>query len=365
MMSPEHKPTPRYNMLFLRAGSPQSDFRFALASELSALGHDVTYVYLRRRPVIVPVADVAQQRSMSLPAFFLWVILRHGFGRDRVVFNSTNLAFPGLSVLLRIALRGKWIFDLHDDLTYGLSGTALTRASKLQLLLAWISHVTVCASPLLSEVVPGAIHLGNASNMQPVSRAMFDGRILIMASIDDRMDFALLSAVAKAAPDFRFEIRGHIVGESPVIRERLVALTAECSNVRYGGPYVNVEIDSLMRDFAVTFAPYRTEIKPTRYIDPLRFYHCLNSKMEVISTDIPAARDILTRLHIITNGEDFARTARNLRAEPGARRNAGTDQAVANWRERALKLIDIISGRTVASQASLGEANSMGHAAHR
>ena len=58
---------------------------------------------------------------------------------------------------------------------------------------------------------------------------------------------------------------------------------------------LGLSLPELLARTPVMFAPYKMGSKLTRYIDPLRYYHCLNSGMEVVSTDIPQAHMLAER----------------------------------------------------------------------
>lgn len=325
--------------LFLRSEKPSTDFRLALAYELQKMGHDVTYIYLQKRPMRVDVAAPHQQFHMSLIAFMIMILRTFAWRTDVVVFNSTNLTFPVLSLLLRCVLWGRWCFDLHDDLLYGAQGFKRLKGNVILWMLTRMSRYTLCASPLLVERVPQAIHLGNASNL---SRALREGlishRILVLSSIDERFDFALMEDVAKHHQAITFVIRGHISQAKHLCQERLEALLKRNANIRYDGAYTNKDIASLLSDYHVTFAPYLTPSPHTRYIDPLRFHHCLRSGLEIITTAIPASEEWHKRIHVIENANDFGFMIAELNAGTRPLRNRDVAVESPSWFERAQQL---------------------------
>jgi tRNA-dihydrouridine synthase len=71
----------------------------------------------------------------------------------------------------------------------------------------------------------------------------------------------------------------------------------------------------------------------------LRFYHCLNSGMEVITTDIPQARHFKDAVHIVRAAEEipvlFTDTGRlKLHKQPA--------YAPVTWQQRADRLVEIV-----------------------
>ena len=127
---------------------------------------------------------------------------------------------------------------------------------------------------------------------------------------------------------------------------RLERLVAAHSNVTYHGAYTNAELPSLLERFSVTLAPYVASSPLTRYIDPLRYYHCLNSGMEVITTDIPAGRALENYLHIVERPDDLGVLLDRMQREPGARRNLSSTAEIFNWRVKARRLIGIANSHS-------------------
>jgi O-antigen/teichoic acid export membrane protein len=347
----------RRHFLFLRTERPETDFRLALAQELAALGHHVTYIYLRRRPAIFSFRDMDVQATMSLPRFLVYLLREHARRPGLVVFNSTNLNFPGLSLLIRALVGGIWCFDLHDDLVYGATGWRRRRAEIALKLLAAISDVTLAVSPLLAERVPGAVHLGNASALPFEPRAHLDTRdILILASIDDRFDFEFMQALAALDGSIHYTIRGHVSANAAGPRSRLVALMKAAANIRHDGGYATQEIGSILARHDVTVAPYVMGALQTRYIDPLRYYHCLRAGLELITTAIPAARLISGQAHVVETPEQALTAIHGLRNGAVRRRNADPRGRVPDWRDRATTLLAILDEIEQRRRAAMGPA---------
>lgn len=335
--------------LFLRSEKPHTDFRLALAYELKQLGHHVTYIYVQKRPMRVDVANPSDQHHMSLIAFMIMILRTFAWRTDVVVFNSTNLTFPVLSLCLRCVLWGTWCFDLHDNLLYNTQGFKRIKGRMSLWMLGRISRFTLCASPLLTELVPQALHLGNASNLvRKVREKLTVNRVLVLSSLDERFDFELFEGVAQDNPAITFVIRGHISGANPLYQERLNALLNKNSNISYEGAYVNDDIADLLHNYHLTFAPYVTSSQFTRYIDPLRFHHCLRSGLEIITTHIPACEEWQDRIHIIEKISDFSILIKSLTLGDLPLRNGLGCQESPSWRNRALQLDHLLkNGRMI------------------
>lgn len=338
----------RWHIALLTCRDPATDFRLPLAQELQSLGHEVSYIYLKRRPVLVEMSDRENKREFSLTEFLPYMTKRFRAKRPVLFFNSTNLAFPALASLLRLLCGGLWFLDMHDDLLYGKKGLPRLKARIAQRILIAGSDKIVHAAPTLKELFPSSIHLGNASTMTALERPNADfRRILVLASIDERLDFELLTAAARLNPNLAFDIYGQIAGGDAAIKSRVEGMESSTANIRYMGPYVNADLPRILSDYAVTLAPYVTDSPLTYYIDPLRYYHCLNSGMEIISTAIPKASDFGEVLHIIRNATEVGPLVQNLAGGNANRRNRNSTASVHNWRERSRRLMEIATGRAL------------------
>ena len=116
------------------------------------------------------------------------------------------------------------------------------------------------------------------------------------------------------------------------------------------GPYSSADLVNLTAEFSIGLAPYRVNSQLTRYIDPLRYYHCLNAGMEVVTTDIPQARLLADRLHVLHAPSEFAKLIMELGANAEARRNRDPGAHLAAWRERAESLMKIVEEHERANQ---------------
>ncbi|MDC9837960.1 hypothetical protein [Rhizobium binxianense] len=340
----------RWTIVLLTCRDPAKDFRLPLAEELHLLGHKVFYIFLKRRPVVIDMDNSQEKRVFSVPKF-LGFMRRTFRNRSPLLFvNSTNLVFPALSRTLRMLCGGLWCLDMHDDLLYGRGGIARLKAQIAQTILLGGSDVVVHAAPTLKRLFPMSRHLGNASSVTAIERPSLDWKkILILASVDERLDFHFLGAAAAANPELRFDIRGHISSGDPKVQQKVDELTAAHPNVHYVGSYINSELPAILGAYAVTLAPYVVGSRLTDYIDPLRFYHCLNSGMEVISTGIPKALDFGNVLHCVGEPAEVGPLVHGLAEGTIARRNIGSTASVYNWKNRAIKLLDIVSGEVSGS----------------
>jgi hypothetical protein len=290
---------PKLRFFVLTCRDPRTDFRAPLVDALKAQ-YETWYIWLRRRPV---VSGPDGTEEMSITRFLRFMARFRRDGRVPVYFNSTNTYFPSLTVLLRmIAPPGIWILDMHDDLRYHNTGLKRSREEQIIRLLRACSDVTVHAAPTLRELFPDSLHLGNASNITKLTRtAPAKNAVLVIASFDERFDFDFLLELARLRPDLSFHLHGWTRRNDEETQRQIESLPKRRSNIIYHGPYTMDDLPAILEHYQVTVAPYKTGSLLTRYIDPLRFYHCLNAGLEVISTDIPQARHMQAHIHIASD----------------------------------------------------------------
>ena len=342
---------PNFRFFVFSCRDDRTDFRLPLVSALHDRQYETYYIWLRRKPRVRGPGATDQPKTISFFGLLRWLrqTARPSTQEAKttnVYFNTTNAAFPITTALLRlVAPKGVWCMDMHDDLLYDYQGFKRFRvAVSLKILLA-ASDLIVRSADALKELFPRSHHLGNASHIGLLQRPTADyAKVLILASIDPRFDFTLMDAVARQCPDTAFHIYGQISRNDPATQSKLDNLLARNANVSHFGPYVLEDIERILGDYAVTFSPYRPNDLLTRYIDPLRYYHCLNSGMELISTPIPQARSMPNVIHLIETAEDFAKTLTALRTAPEARKNTGRNYHPHSWGEKAERLVSILRG---------------------
>lgn len=334
---------PRFIVLTSR--EPDTDFRVPFVAALRRRGCEVHFVRLRRPPVVLagPTAD-SPPETMSLPQLVARV--RHvtsGAG-PVVCFNTTNLSFPVLTTLLKMVCgKAIWVLDVHDDLLYDYVGWRRLREWVKLRVLVLASDVLVHAGVKLRQQFPRSHHLGNASHLERIERNGADfSKVLIIASIDQRFDFPFLEDVLTRCPAYEFHIHGQIAAKDPAVWAEIKAFCRRHDNVFYHGPYVGGDLEQILGCYSVTLAPYVMNSVFTHYLDPLRYYHCLNSGMEVITTDIPQARALGEALHIVGSPAEAANRLIQLAASPSARLNAGDRYRRRSWDERVDRLLDIL-----------------------
>ena len=247
-----------------------------------------------------------------------------------------------------VAAAGVWCLDMHDDLRYHNKGFRRWREELIISLLRRMSHVTVHAAPTLQELFPNSRHLGNASNILPLcSKNARDNDVLIIASFDERFDFNFLSQLAQICPETQFHLHGWTRPGDTRTMVQIAAIDARHSNIHYHGPYDMADLPSILSAYRISVAPYRSDTALTRYIDPLRFYHCLNAGLEVVSTDIPQARYMRAWVHVVPDAVACANTLAEIRTGALTKQPA---YSPITWERRVDQLVEILATlpRTIA-----------------
>ncbi|HEX2939932.1 MAG TPA: hypothetical protein VHO91_02720 [Rhodopila sp.] len=303
---------------------------------------DAYSIWLRRHPVVSGPGDTDPAQEMNVAGLVRFMRALPRDNRINIYLNSTNTYFPGLSLALqRLAPPGIWVFDIHDDLRYHNLGLKRLREQAIISTLYRTSDAAVHAAPILQELFPHSRHLGNASHLRPLDHrdAGWDD-VLVIASFDERFDFDFLSRLAELSQDLRFHLHGWTRKTDDATAGRIRDLVARHDNVLYHGPYATEDLRAVLSRYRMTVAPYLAEAAITRYIDPLRFYHCLNAGLEVVSTAIPQARYMERCVHVVPDPVACRQTLLGLRAGQNLKQPGYTP---ITWEQRADRLIEIVS----------------------
>jgi hypothetical protein len=341
----------RFRFFIFTCREPAGDFRLPIVEALRD-NYETWYIWLRRHPQVSGPGHRDKPVEMSLPRMLAFI---RASGRDdavNVYFNSTNTYFPGMTVLLRlIAPRGVWCLDMHDDLRYHNQGWRRRREEVIVAVLRLCSHVVLHAAPSLTELFPRSRHLGNASHLLPLCHGgAADDAVLIIASFDERFDFAFLEELAELCPSQSFHLYGWTRSGDPATVQDLRALPGRHANILYHGPYTMADLPGILGRYRVSVAPYRAGSALTRYIDPLRYYHCLNAGLEVVSTDIPQARYMRDYIHVVDSPAACAGALAGIRAGRLAKQPA---YSPITWHQRADRLVRIL--RSLPRTAALAD----------
>lgn len=330
-----------YRFFVLTCRDPRHDFRVPLVEALQQRG-DAYSIWLRRHPLVSGPDQADPAREMTVTGLLRFMRTLPRDDRINIYLNSTNTYFPGLSLALqRIAPPGIWVFDMHDDLRYHNHGLKRLREQAIVSTLCRVSDAVVHAAPTLQSLFPRSQHLGNASHLMPLDLSSAGWNdVLVIASFDERFDFDFLSNLASLSGDLRFHLHGWTRSTDDITASRVRQLVDRHDNVLYHGPYSTDDLPGILRRYRLTVAPYVADAELTRYIDPLRFYHCLNAGLEVVSTAIPQARYMERFVHVVA---DPAACRQALMALQSGRNHKQPAYSPITWDQRADRLIEIVS----------------------
>lgn len=262
-----------------------------------------------------------------------------------VYFVSTAAAVPSMVIVLRLLLRsGLWLFDVYDDysLYWGPRFNRL-KGHWVNWLFYRTMTATLIAPPNLREKFSDAYDLEVASDVPPLTLADRNfGNLIVTSNLDGRLDYAFVAGVARECPDGEIHIYGRI-NNSARDKPALDALLATAGNVKYCGTFPDQRLPQILSDYGVALAPFRTNVPYTYSTDPIRFYDYLNAGLEVISTDIPRARDRSNFIHIAARAEEAAAMWKRVRLDPAERKAKRWNAAAHSWRFRAQQFIEIVS----------------------
>jgi GT2 family glycosyltransferase len=202
------------------------------------------------------------------------------------------------SVAYNVPDRRAWpearlVYDAIDHLgVFPQSRRVLRRLQKDALARAEL--VFAVSRGLLREIAadrPDAIYLPNGVDAAAFARARGTApdpsrrpRATYVGALARWFDFALLSAVARANPEWEFVLYGETLdgawGRSPA---------AELPNVVFRGARPNTEIPRLLAETDIGIIPFRVSGE-TAYVSPIKLYEYFAAGKPAVSSPMPEAR---------------------------------------------------------------------------
>lgn len=324
----------------------ENDWRIALFEPLRTRGFDYYHLRLGKRCILTN-PRTRTNRTFHLIEFRQLLREIHRCITSRsipVYFVSTATAAPSLVLALKVLLRrGLWLFDVYDD--YSLYwGPPLQRAKGR--LINWLFYrlmtATIIAPSNLRAKFPEAFDLPIASSISRTERDCLDlNKIIITSNFDPRLDYDFIRDVAEKRPDHEIHLYGRIQNYTrdwPAL-QRLLNVA---SNVKYHGEFPEETFGDMLSQYGVALAPFKAHAPFTHSTDPARFYDYLNAGLEIISTDIPRARDRSAFVHIAKSADDAVDIWKALENKSGLRKSRHWDFAEHSWQRRSEQLLKIL-----------------------
>jgi glycosyltransferase involved in cell wall biosynthesis len=161
-------------------------------------------------------------------------------------------------------------------------------------------------------------------------------RIGYAGALNEKIDFALLEALARMRPDWQFVLVGSLdLVRNPGEANGLKTLT----NVRWTGRVSVAEVPSAINSLDVCLLPY--QINPwTANIDSLKLYEYLACGKPVVATDVPAAREFAGLVRVAESAAGFGAAIEDaLGEDPAVCAPARKAAAAANtWDHRVAQI---------------------------
>jgi UDP-galactopyranose mutase len=220
------------------------------------------------------------------------------------------------------------VFDCMDEIALNHKGVARNYRQTEQALLREADEVFVTSSTLLEakRAFRARIHLiSNGGNVEPFAQApqaeppemaaLPRPRLLFFGGLDERLDLALLAALAQAHPAWHFVL----LGPPKVPLDGLLAHP----NVTWLGPKPHAELPPYLAAADVLLIPYRQD-GYTHFIYPAKVHECLASGRPTIAAPLPDLQP-LAPLVTLAKGVAGWETAIAAALDPAARTPAMID----------------------------------------
>lgn len=339
------------NLLVLSNKRYHTDFRKYLMRAVERAGGSALHIYCWETIEIFRNNSELHVFTPDIAVDPVIEIIRAHLGTEPlIVLTGLGCNESGLATRLQRALRDVvTVYDVYDDLMYNSSGFELIQRSIQDAI--WLSRCAetiVLDSGLLAKY-PFAHHIDNASHLQPipaVAQAAPD-RAVYIGSIDDRVDFGWLAAVA--ARNIAIDIYGRIHPHGKTVERDLSALTARYVNVKFHGGYDNDDLWSILPNYRIGLLPYFTDHAMTRHVNPDKLYHYLNVGLEVIAAPIPQAVRYAAFVHLITTDGPWDAVLRAVGESP---RRGGWSAEANSWDQRWRDLLQAVARRLERLQPS-------------
>jgi glycosyltransferase involved in cell wall biosynthesis len=163
--------------------------------------------------------------------------------------------------------------------------------------------------------------------------------------IDERLDYALLAALAEQLPDVTFAMVGPVVKVDPRDLPRR-------ANIHYLGQQPYERLPAFMKGFDVCLMPFALN-RATEYINPTKTLEYMAAGKPIVSTPIPdVVRHFVPIVEVADTAQAYAAAVRRALAEPDAtRRQQGVARAEqSSWEQITVDMSRLMDQAAVARQ---------------
>lgn len=180
-------------------------------------------------------------------------------------------------------------------------------------------------------------------------RAIPRPRLAYVGHVSLRLDLPLLAEVARARPEWSLVLLGSVWERGC---EAEMANLRALPNVHFLPPREGPAVPAYLVACDVGLMPYRIN-QETESVSPLKLYEYLAAGLPVVSTDVPAAREVVPLVSIAAGSKGWVEAIASALAERDpARRKARLALAAANdWERRMEELSAAIEAALAAKEA--------------
>lgn len=353
----------QFNPLNVLKGLKQRPMRHKLATwaGLAANPREVApHLWVYNPPPVVPMGKLADPHLFE-PIYALNQRLlvqgvqracrQLGFERPLLWISFNVLSSEGLIGQLNEQLV---VYHCTDEIT-AMSGTSPFAGAIERRLLAKSDLVFTSSRQLLADKGPLNPHshfVPNGADTELFERAReatphpvlagLSGPILGFAGhMEDRFDFALIEAVAKARPGWTIALAGPVAPARQAQADRLAGL----ANVRFCGLLPRAELPAFLAGVDVALIPF-VHSRQTRAIYPLKLNEYLAAGKPVALTPFADLREFAGHVAVGDGPEAFVAAVEAALQDTPARRDARVALARSNnWAGRMATMADLIAGR--------------------
>jgi hypothetical protein len=244
------------------------------------------------------------------------------------------------------------LYDVYDDFSQYSEGLwGRVKGHVVNTLFYWMMTATLLSPPNLKRRFRKAYELCIGTDVLPIAKRRVDhNKLLITSNLDNRLDYDFIGKLAVKCPNRQIHIYGRIDDH---LRDwpELERLLRSAKNVVYHGEFAKDDFQSILAGHSIALAPFKMNSRLTRSTDPSRFYDYLNAGLEVISTDIPRARERADYIHVVNDADAAAAVWQRLGAQLEERKAGKWDYREHLWSVRAQSLLELLNGIAVEANA--------------